>query len=94
MDLILGALEQAYDIVIVNGPPATGQDLGKTVARRIPFALIVARADQSGIDAAALASHILIAEGVREVLPVHVDPQGQASDVRIGASAGGIGYAA
>lgn len=94
MDLILSALDQAYDLVIVNGPPATGQNAGKAVARRVSLALLVSNADQSGIDAANLAAHVLIAEGVREVLPILVDGNGPKSEIHFGTSAAGFGRAA
>ena len=94
MDVILNALDQAYDLVIVNGPPATGQDLGKTVARRMSLALLVTDADRSSVDAANLAAHVLIAEGVREVLPVLVDGDGPGSEIRFGVPAAGFGRAA
>jgi Mrp family chromosome partitioning ATPase len=94
MDLILSALDQAYDMVIVNGPPATGDNAGKAVARRVSLALLVTGADQNGVDAANLAAHVLIAEGVREVLPVLVNGDGPRSEIRFGNSASGFGRAA
>jgi uncharacterized protein involved in exopolysaccharide biosynthesis/Mrp family chromosome partitioning ATPase len=94
MDVILNALDQAYDLVIVNGPPATGQDLGKTVARRMSLALLVTDADRGSVDAANLAAHVLIAEGVREVLPVLVDGDGPRSEIHFGVLATGFGRAA
>jgi hypothetical protein len=58
------------------------------------LALLVTDADRSSVDAANLAAHVLIAEGVREVLPVLVDGDGPKSEIRFGAPAAGFGRAA
>lgn len=94
MDVILSALDRSYDIIILNGPPAVGQELGKSVARRVQFALLVSDAEQGSMEAAMLAAQVLIAGGAAEVVPVHVEANATRTSIEFGTASTRFGRAA